>query len=171
MIFDPVILQYVRADIILTGRHFLKKNRELKLLRISWDTNLAAVFLLWDTRMVRVTSREGCFPMVLSISFSGFAGYISSSKAFIYSLKDYYGYGYFKKDVTISRYAIYSDYHYGPTFGGGHDIYVANNAGYNYNSNCGCHSYSGRYCNGYIFTGSGNFRPSNLEVYYEAFSA
>ncbi|XP_074621554.1 uncharacterized protein LOC141880073 [Acropora palmata] len=99
------------------------------------------------------------------------AGYISSSKAFIYSLRNYYGYGYFKRDVTSSSYAIYSYYNYGPTFGSGHDISIRGNSGWYYrNSYSQCSSYRGRYCSMNVFTGSRNFRPSNVEVYYEAFS-
>ena len=122
--------------------------------------------------MGRVTSNESCFQAVLSISFSaGTPPYISSSKAFIYSLRNYYGYGYFKRDVTYFSYATCSSPNYGPTFGGGHDIHLANNAGSNYGSyNSFCSSYRGPYCNKYVFTGTSRFRPSNVEVYYEAFS-
>ena len=63
--------------------------------------------------------------------------------------------------------ATYSNYNYGPTFGGGHDIYIADNAGYNYNSYCSCHSYTSPYCNNNIWTGSQNFNPEEVEVYYE----
>ena len=108
--------------------------------------------------------------LVLSISFSGTSGYISSSKAFIYSLRNYYGYGYFKNDVTNPSAATYSYYNYGPTFGGGHDIYLANNAGPTNNNYNACSSYRSRYCNKYVFTGTYWFTPSNVEVYYEAFS-
>ena len=101
---------------------------------------------------------------------SGSAGYQYSTNTFIYSLKNYYGYGYFKKDVNTNYwYATYSYYSYGPTFGGGHDIYIADNAGNNYNSyfNCRCYSYTSPYCNCYMWTGSNNFCPSELEVYNE----
>ena len=117
-----------------------------------------------------MTSCEICFQIIPLIYFSGSSGYISSSKAFIYSLKNYYGYGYFKNDVTTSSYATYSYYNYGPTFGGGHDIYIANNAGSTYGNYFNCHSYNDRYCNNYIWTGSNRFCPSNVEVYYEALS-
>ena len=133
---------------------------------------MAAVSLLRDIRMGRVTSNESCFQAVLSISFSaGTPAYISSSKAFIYSLRNYYGYGYFKRDVTSFSYATLSNFNYGPTFGGGHDIQLANDAGSNYRSYSSfCSSYRGPYCSKYVFTGSRYFRPSNAEVYYEAFS-
>ena len=122
--------------------------------------------------MVRVTSCEICLQIVFSISFSGSSGYISSSKAFIYSLKDYDGYGYFKNDVTSSSYETYGYYNFVPTFGAGNDIHIKDNARWDYYSSsyCQCSSYRGRYCNIHIFTGSRDFRPSNVEVYYEAFS-
>ena len=65
------------------------------------------------------------------------------------------------------QYATYSNYGYGPTFGGGHDIYIADNAGYNYNSYFHCYSYRYPYCNNAIWTGSSSFCPDELEVYYE----
>lgn len=97
-------------------------------------------------------------------------GYTQSSNAFIYSLRNNYGYGYFKKDVTYSSYATYSYYNYGPTFGAGHDIYLADNAGYNYYNYFRCQSYRSPYCSSYVWTGSYNFCPNNAEVYYEAFA-
>ena len=70
-----------------------------------------------------------------------------------------------------SYYATYSDHNYGPIFGGGHEIYIADNAGYNYNSAfyCGCHTYTSpySYCSCNMWTGSNNFCPDELEVFYE----
>lgn len=103
--------------------------------------------------------------------FSGSQGYTYSTRAFIYSLKNYYGYGYFKKDVnTYPSYATYSYYNYGPTFGGGHDIYVASYASSSYSSYFSCHSYTSPYCNNYMWTGSSSFCADEVEVYYEAIS-
>nr|XP_058952138.1 uncharacterized protein LOC131779589 [Pocillopora verrucosa] len=93
--------------------------------------------------------------------------YTSSSKAFIFSLKNYYGYGYFKKDISQHNYATYNHYNYGPTFGGGHDIYVASNANSNYNSYFNCQSYTGKYCNNNVWTGRKYFCADEIEVYYE----
>lgn len=98
---------------------------------------------------------------------SYYGQYTSSSKAFIFSLKNYYGYGYFKKDISQHYYATYNHYNYGPTFGGGHDIYVANYANSNYNSYFNCQSYTGKYCNNNVWTGSNNFCADEVEVYYE----
>lgn len=99
------------------------------------------------------------------------SNYFYSSNAFIYSLRNYYGYGYFKNDVTGPHHATYNNYGYGPTFGGGHDLYIADNAGSNYNSYFNCYSYNDRYCNNNLWTGSSSFCPHDAEVYYEAFSS
>ena len=109
---------------------------------------------------------------VLFFVSSGSAGYQYSSNTFLYSLKNYYGYGYFKQDITsgYNSYATYSYYNYGPTFGYGHDMKIADNAGGNTNSYFSCHSYRSPYCDNYLWVGSryGNhFRPDELEVYYE----
>ncbi|CAH3159381.1 unnamed protein product [Porites evermanni] len=93
--------------------------------------------------------------------------YQYSTNTFIYSLKNYYGYGYFKNDVSTYKYATYSGYSYGPTFGGGHDIYIADNARYNSYSYFNCHSYTSPYCDDSIWTGGRYFSPEEVEVYYE----
>ncbi|XP_022787222.1 uncharacterized protein LOC111327330 [Stylophora pistillata] len=104
-----------------------------------------------------------------SSSWTWNSGYTYSSNAFIFSLKNYYGYGYFKKDIYYWRrsYATYSYYNYGPTFGSGHDIYVANNANSNYYSYFNDRSYHGSYSSDYVWTGNRNFRADEVEVYCE----
>ena len=73
-------------------------------------------------------------------------------------------------------YSIYSCSSYGPTFGGGHDIYIASYASSNENSysNLG-HTYSppSGHSYGSSFTlsflaGSYNFQPYEVEVFYES---
>ena len=103
---------------------------------------------------------------------SGSAGYQYSTNAFLYSLKNYKGYGYFKKDITDGyyRYATGSNYYEGPVFGAGHDMKIADNAGRNTESYFNCHSYRSPYCDNYLWVGTrygNNFRPDELEVYYE----
>ena len=109
---------------------------------------------------------------VLFFVFLGSAGYQYSTNTFLYSLKDYYGYGYFKKDITqhYGR-ATYSQYDCFPTFGS-YDIYIADNAGHNSNSHfSNCDQYQGPYCDYRVWVGrtqyGNNFRPDELEVYYE----
>ena len=121
----------------------------------------------------RLSYNGSLIVFVLFFVSSGSAGYQYSTNTFLYSLKDYYGYGYFKKAIdTDYQYATYSNYDYFPTFGGGsNDIYIADNAGYNTNSDfTSCHSYRSPYCDYGVWAGTryGNhFRPDELEVYYE----
>ena len=70
--------------------------------------------------------------------------------------------------------AIYCHPSYGATFGGSHDLYIANNANTNQNS----HSYLGNTYQklaGYqsdtpqtqsLFAGGHNFTPTEIEVFY-----
>jgi len=99
-------------------------------------------------------------------------GYQYSTNAFIFSLKNYYGYGYFKNDINNNyQDSTYSYYNYGPTFGGGHDIYIADYANTNYNSYFNCHSYTSPHCNNYLWTGNNNVCPDEIEVYYEVLAS
>jgi len=66
----------------------------------------------------------------------------------------------------------YSCYSYGPTFGGGHDFYIANsrsgsysNLGYTYNPPTG-HSYGSSFTQSFL-AGTYNFLPDEVEVFYE----
>ena len=59
----------------------------------------------------------------------GFYGsYASTSNAFIFSLRNKEGVAPFKSTVTNPSNAIYKRSSYGPTFGGGHDIFIFRNA-------------------------------------------
>ena len=135
----------------------------------------SSLFSIHNCKMVywiRLSYNGSLIVCVLFFVSSGSAGYQYSTNTFLYSLKNYYGYGYFKQDI-ISRYysdATYSRYDYGPTFGGGHDMHIADHAGGNTNSYFNCNSYPNPYCDNYLWVGSryGNsFRPDELEVYYE----
>ena len=72
--------------------------------------------------------------------------------------------------MTKSSYAIDRKSSYGPTFGGGHDIHIANNANSNTNSytNFG-YAYSvpsGVQDRRTILAGTYNFTPDEVEVFY-----
>ena len=65
---------------------------------------------------------------------------------------------------------------YGPTFGGGHDIYISDNAASNRYSYTHCgntyhlppgYSSSGSTCRFYAGEGSYKFTPTDVEVFYE----
>ena len=102
--------------------------------------------------------------------------YASSSKSFIYSLYNINGFAPVKLQVKSGRqrYAICRFYRYGPTFGGGHDIYISNNAASNRHSFTHCgntyplppgYSSSGGSCK--FYAGSYKFTPTDVEVFYE----
>jgi len=75
----------------------------------------------------------------------------------------------------VGWYSIYSCSSYGPTFGGGHDIYIADNAASNNNSYSKLgHTYSPPTGDSYtspltqsFLAGNFHFRPDEVEVFYE----
>ena len=90
----------------------------------------------------------------------------------MFSLLDKEGLAPFKSMVTNTSFAIYRDPSYGPTFGGGHDIYIPDNANQNANSyaNFGT-SYSlpnGITNSSTILAGTRYFSPDEVEVFYLA---
>ena len=99
-------------------------------------------------------------------------GYGSTSNSFIFSLLDKERLAPFKSMVTNTSFAIYREPDYGPTFGVGHDIYIADNANQNANSyaNFGT-SYSlpnGITDSSTILAGTRYFSPDEVEVFYIA---
>jgi len=128
---------------------------------------MVALFLFFfSTEMLRM-----CKTFVSNSDSS--CGYTSASKAFLFSLYNNDGYN----PVKLTQYqnqhrAMYHRSDYGPTFGGGHDIYVSNNALSNSASYTYCgHTYSvpSGYSTGYcgFFTGGRYFTPTDIEVFYE----
>ena len=106
----------------------------------------------------------------------GSCAYASSSKSFIYSLYNINGFSPVKLQIKSGRqrYAIYRCSSYGPTFGGGFDIHISNNAASNRYSYPSCgHTYhlppgyslSRSSCR--FYAGSYNFTPTDIEVFYE----
>ena len=102
------------------------------------------------------------------------------SNAFLFSLVNKPGWVPVKlpqtgKHSSNRRYSIYDYRSYGPTFGGGHDIYISNYASSNRNSysNLG-NTYSPPSGYSYLSTfaetflaGSKNFTPDEVETFYE----
>ena len=97
-------------------------------------------------------------------------GYGTTSNSFIFSLLDKEGLAPFKSIVTNTSFSIYRGSSYGPTFGGGHDIYIADNANQNANSytNFGTsYSLPNKVTDGYtILAGTRYFSPDEVEVFY-----
>ena len=114
------------------------------------------------------------YTMLSTVAFIiGSCCWSSASKAFIFSLYNVKGYNPVKMmQYRYQQYAMYMRSSYGPTFGGGHQIYISNDAinnqgsytecGYTYSNPPG---YSGWNCG--FFTGSHYFTPSDIEVFYE----
>ena len=83
--------------------------------------------------------RTYCSSVLSYIPFSlgsttNHGGYRYTDKAFIYSLRNEEGIRPIKGMVKDPSQAIFVNPSYGPTFGGGHDIYIADNANGNGNS-------------------------------------
>lgn len=94
-----------------------------------------------------------------------------SSTSFIFSLINKEGLAPFKSTVNYPDYAIYRHRSYGPTFGGGHEIHISNNANSNTKSNTyfgsGYYSVpSGLQSKHTILSGSYYFTPDEVEVFY-----
>ena len=79
----------------------------------------------------------------------------------------------FKSPVKSNQLALYTNAGYGPTFGAGHDIHIANNA----NANTGSYSNFGYYYqvpSGYsygsttrnLLAGTYQFTPDEVETFY-----
>ena len=99
--------------------------------------------------------------------------YGHTHNAFIFSLRNSQGPGPFKSKVKEPQQAIFKSLTKGPTFGGGHDIMIANDANNNKDSYTQLgHSYHlpTRVNDPYttFLTGSRNFSPTELEVFYLA---
>ena len=103
-----------------------------------------------------------------------------SSKAFLFSLVNKPGWAPVKLPQTgkhgSGRYSMYSCSGYGPILGGGNDIYIPSHASSNTNSysNLGHtysppsgHSYGTSFTKSFL-AGSYNFRPDEVEVFYES---
>lgn len=104
------------------------------------------------------------------ISWESSGGWTRTSEAFIFSLRDKEGLAPFKSLVTNPSYAIYRQAGYGPTFGGGYDICIRDNANSNTRSYTSFgHSYSvpsGVKDRKTILAGTYRFTPDEVEVFY-----
>ena len=105
-----------------------------------------------------------------SCSSGSSGGYSYTYNSLIYSLRNKEGLGPFESLVTKPSSAIFRHSRYGPTFGGGHDIHIANNANSNQDSYAYFgHSYSvpnGVQNQRTILAGTYNFSPDDWEVFY-----
>ena len=107
---------------------------------------------------------------VLTVDENPYNGYRKTDRAFIYSLHNKEGLAPFKSMVKHDSQAIFMDISHGPTFGGGFDIHIANNAGHNVHSytNFG-HSFlapSDVEEKDTVLAGTYYFTPDEVEVFY-----
>ena len=99
-----------------------------------------------------------------------YKGYRKTDKAFIFSLENKEGLAPFKSVVRHDSQAIYMEISHGPIFGGGHDIYIADNAGHNAHSftNFGHSFLAPREVKEKltVLAGTYHFTPDEVEVFY-----
>ena len=107
---------------------------------------------------------------------TGSCRYVSSTKSFLFSLYNINGYAPVKVNVKPGDYilAISTCSNKGPSFGGGHDWLIANNAASNRNSYTYCGSsyplppgYSASDYSCQFYARSYKFTPTDVEVFYQ----
>ena len=111
--------------------------------------------------------------MLLNLFILGPCASSSASKAFVFSLYNVKGYNPVKlTQYQNQQYAMHRCSSYGPIFGVGRDILIYDDAINNQHSYTECGQtyknptgYSGENCG--FFTGSRQFTPSNIEVFFE----
>lgn len=108
--------------------------------------------------------------MVILFVISGFSGYKHCTESFIFSLVNPFDVGPTKLSLKAnsSKNAIYCDGEFGPTFGGGHDLYISSES----NANSKSHSEylnSSYDCPPHVtsstLTDDENFTVSEMEVF------
>lgn len=117
-----------------------------------------------------IQSNNGClFGGYTSVSWALEKAYGNDATAFLFTLTNPHNTPptkYFIKSTRVGN-AIYGHENFGPTFGAGHDIYLANNSNLNSSSYIRFpHSYTdttGQYEK--TFTGDNNFTASDIEVF------
>jgi hypothetical protein len=113
------------------------------------------------------TTKSFVFGGFIEQSFSGCSCYKADEKAFLISLVN-------NKNATFklpiepnSLYAFYDFNDYGPTFGGGHDIYISSNSNQNKDSYNNPYSYilNGNLYESNLLAGEYNFQTVEIETY------
>ncbi|XP_028403844.1 uncharacterized protein LOC114526442 [Dendronephthya gigantea] len=179
----------ISASTVLKGQpgSYLKQLKQwfsFNKLTCCWRTSLDG----WDSRVfhTRCDNRGKTITLVKvgNYIFGGYSTYQwggsngawrSSSSNYIFSLRNKDNLSPFRSAVYRNTHlAIYTNPTYGPTFGGGHDLYIARNANKNRNS----YTHFGntyRPPSGYsygnsntqaLLAGSYHFTPTEVEVYY-----
>ncbi|KAL9963156.1 hypothetical protein ACROYT_G032331 [Oculina patagonica] len=125
-------------------------------------------------------SKSDCYHRTKKAEGGSSCAYRYNSAAFLFSLVNQPGWKPLQiyqtgKDSPNKAHSIYSCSSYGPTFGGGHDFYIASyastrtnsytNLGYTYGPPAG-HSYGSSFAKSFL-AGSYKFQPDEVEVFYE----
>ena len=104
---------------------------------------------------------------------STYCRYVYDSEAFLFSLVNQPGWAPLKLNPSgsyRSQYSVYICLLYGPTFGGGHDISIANNAAYSSSSYSYHFTYGPPSGYGYgmssFLAGSSRFTPDEIETFF-----
>ena len=141
---------------------------------LKWATFSIWKFLIccwWSVSFANTKKSKSLFVIL----FSGTGGEVSSVNAFLFSLKNKDNLGPFKAAVyRKSQHALFDNSEYGPTFGGGRDLYISNNAniktdsitnfGYTYQPPPGyTHDVANTKA---LLAGTHTFTPSEVEVFY-----
>ena len=126
-----------------------------------------------NTVTIIKTTSNSVFGGFTSAKWTSFGGFTSDSNAFIFSLRRSGNSNKERLNVTYPNYAIYGYSPYGPTFGGGHDIFVIDSSNTNGNSysNFGHGyqlpkniTYGSTEAKSYL-AGSYNWKTTEIEVY------
>jgi len=114
-----------------------------------------------------IESTEGClFGGYSECEWKSIAGYGTSDKSFLFTLKNVHGIPPTKLDNILNKYSICDHPRYGPTFGG-FDLYICNNSNTD-KSSYSIHPHSYRDTTGKgmtLFAGNQYFTTKEIEVY------
>ena len=94
-------------------------------------------------------------------------GYKHSNLSFLFSLRNKENRAPFIANVISEQYAVYADPNHGPAFGGGHDVYISDNAAGNQGSysNFGDSYRRPSRTDNSLLAGSYHFTPTEIEVF------
>ena len=117
------------------------------------------------TLVVIKSSNSNIFGGYTQADWSG-NGFHYDSNAFLFSLVNSYNIP-VKMLVTNPQNAIYTSQYYGPTFGGGHDLYINSDSSYGYSSLGYSYQVPSFLTNSSqsFLAGSSSFKPIEIEVY------
>lgn len=114
-----------------------------------------------------IKSGNNIFGGYLGTSWNSSVNYISCNTASLFTLVNPHGIAPTKFNISVASNAGYGAQGYGPTLGGGHDLYIAPNANANSNSYSNFpHSYQDTTGKGNtLFAGTKNFQVTEVEVF------